>query len=69
MLARWYDVDDTATLTRLKSELLDGQSFDRNLIPFGAPQTKHLMHALLADEDFRARVRWEPSIPHRRVVR
>jgi rSAM/selenodomain-associated transferase 1 len=61
VLATWYDVDDTTALTRLKSELLDHQSFDRNLMPFSAPQTTRLMRALLADDDFRYRLRWEPS--------
>lgn len=68
VLPTWYDVDDTTTLTQLKAELLDGKSFDANLIPFGAPQTTHLMRTLLADDDFRARLRWEPSIPIKRAA-
>jgi rSAM/selenodomain-associated transferase 1 len=63
VLATWYDVDDTATLTRLKSELLDGQSSDQSLIRFGAPQTTRLLHSLLANKDFCSRLNWEPSVP------
>ena len=62
VLATWYDVDDTTTLTRLKSELFDHQSFDRNLKPFCAPQTTSLMGGLLADDGFRNRLRWEPPV-------
>jgi rSAM/selenodomain-associated transferase 1 len=55
VLPAWYDVDDMATLTRLTTDLLGGHSFDRNLIPFGAPHTTRLIHALLASQEFRSR--------------
>lgn len=60
VLPTWYDVDDKTTLTRLKSELLHNQSFDRNLTPFCAPQTTNLMRGLLANDSFRNRLKWEP---------
>ena len=68
VLATWYDVDDTTTLTRLRSELLYNQSFDRNCTPFCAPQTTRLVRALQANDDFRNRLGWEPSVLPKNAV-
>jgi rSAM/selenodomain-associated transferase 1 len=61
LLATWYDVDDTATLTRVKSELIDGQILGGDLVPFGAPQTADLIRVLLSDDDFSSRLGWAPG--------
>jgi len=60
VLATWYDVDDAATLMRLKSELFDGCAYDARFTPFEAPRTRALMRGFLASPDFCRRVASQP---------
>ncbi len=68
-LASWYDVDDAATLLRLKSELFDGSAFDPRFVPFDPPQTRALMQSLLANPDFRRRLNGQAAVAHEEAHR
>lgn len=68
ILATWYDVDDTSTLMRLRSELFDADLAGEGLIPYNAVATKNLLRRFLADSGFCGRMRWGDAPPVKKVA-
>jgi len=56
VLPAWYDVDDVAALRMLRSELQDGISFARRLVPHRAPHSRRLLDRLLRETDLAERL-------------